>query len=179
MGISRGVVKFLEEGGKLQDIDGHCVAKNTISSFDLKFHGTDERHGCKSFTHCSTDQGMTWKLSQNKRYQAKDHSEKQQLLEAPIFMFLSTRWRQWSTRMIVRKMRLSFSVSEPTAISADINSYIVALLWSLNELSYYNASVISTQPAKNEEPHITAIVSQHIPFTIDICRNMWPQTTLS
>ena len=165
MDISRGVIKFLEEGGKLQDIDGHCVAKNTISSFDLKCHGTDERHGCKSFTHCSTDQGMTWKLSQNKHYQAKDHSEKQQLLEAPIFMFLSTRWRQWSTRMIVRKMRLSFSVSEPTAISADINSYIVALLWPL---VLQCASVISTQPAKNEEPHIAAIVSQHIPITINI-----------
>ena len=165
MGISREVVKFLEEGWKLQDIDGHCVAKNTISSFDLKCHGTDERHGCKSFTHCSTDQGMTWKLSQNKRFQAKGHSRNQQLLEALIFIFLSTRWRQWSTRMIVRKMRLSFSVSEPTAISADINSYIVALLWPL---VLQCASVISTQPAKNEEPHIAAIVSQHIPINIDI-----------
>ena len=131
MGISRGVVKFLEEGWKLQDIDGHCVAKNTISSFDLKCHGTDERHGCKSFTHCSTDQGMTWKLSQNKHFH-EDHSRNQQLLKAPIFMYLySTRWRQWSTRMIVRKMRLTFSVSDPTATSADINSYIVALLGPL------------------------------------------------
>ena len=167
MGISRGVVKFLEEGWKLQDIDGHCVAKNTISSFDLKCHGTDERHGCKSFTHCSTDQGMTWKLSQNKRYQAKDHSEKQQLLETPIFVFRSTSWGQWSTRMIVRKMRLAFSVL--TNRHQRWHQQLRSCSRMTSRLTMcINASVMSTQPAKNEEPHIAAIVSQHIPITIDI-----------
>ena len=60
MGISKGVVKFLEEGWKLQNIGSHCVAKNTISSFDLKCHGTDERHGCKSFTPQSVAQTKKW-----------------------------------------------------------------------------------------------------------------------